>query len=249
MPVDASYRIQSNSALVTATSSFTASLPGPTQDESTLLLYVGTSGSGSITLAANTSFDPPWYQDQAHGSAWYAWRRPSQPAGETSWTLASSPLSNPYYWRVEEWSGLSTIGQPDASGGVNAGASVLAIATDSGSGGTTTADVADFAALAVFRAGFAGASGWPAAHSYGAGASAGPSSWNEVAYLANGTGTGSGDFILAIAEAYPGATGNVGCTLTFDTTGGGGTPGSLDGWAVCYQPGGTQPPSLILVAQ
>lgn len=244
MTISAANRIQSASGLVTA-SSFTATLPNPTQAGSTLLLFTGTSGIGQL-IVQSQSFDPPWFQDQGHTGHWYAWRRDNQPAGESSWAITAA-ASAPYYWRAEEWGGLATISQPDVSSTITGVTSTLTVATDTSST-TISADVPDFAALAVFYASFAGASGWPAAHSYGAGLRSGPSSWNEVCYLVNGTGTASGDFILAVAEAYPGVTGGVACGLTFNTSGGGGTPAALDAWGVCYQPDMPAPATGVLAS-
>jgi hypothetical protein len=221
--VDPSYRIQSNSGTVDpAATSFTPALPNPTTDGSTLLLFIGTA-SGIVTVQAQ-GYDPPWITDGAHASTWYAWRRDSQPAGETSWPMSAS-LTGRWSWRIEEWSGLSTVGQPDA---VSAGANI-SIGLQDNPTLPPTADVDDFAALTVFRAS-GGTAIWPAAHTYSSG-------WTEVASVAVGTGTVNTDFLLLVAESYPGAAGSVPCTMTWDTTGGGTyADKAVDAWTVIYQP-------------
>ena len=235
MPVDATWRIQSNSALVTATSSFTVSLPNPATDSSTLLLFIGTVGSGTVNLATSTAFDPPWFADVARSAAEYVWRRDAQPAGETSWTIPCTAVSATYYWRVEEWGGLSAISQPDAN------TSVLLGNSNPVSSNTATADVSDFAALGLFRGFSAGGGAWPSGRSYSSG-------WSEVAYLTSGTGTGATDFVLILVESYPGASGSVQATITWDTSGGGTVPSGTDAWVACYQPGVPAPPAGVLTS-
>lgn len=230
--MDATARIQSNSGLVTATSSFTASLPNPTSGTSTLLLFVATSSTGSVNLA--TAFDPPFFGDATRAGAEYVWRRDNQPAGETSWVIPTSATSNNYYWRVEEWSGLSSIGQPDA----NTAIFLAALGTSPVSTNTATADVDDFAALAIFVARGPGGITWPGARSYSSG-------WSEVDYLPNGTGAASSDFALVIAESYPGASGSVQATITWDISGSGSVP-STDAWVACYQPDVPAPAAGVL---
>ena len=213
-------RLQSNTGSVTA-ANFTATLPNPTMDGSTLLLFIGTN-NGNLAMQQQ-SFDPPWVQDAVHIGLDFLWRRDSQPAGETSWVITGSSGSVPWFWRVEEWSGLSTIGQPDAN-------TIVFVGTGSPvSTNTATADVDDFAALAFFRAGSGGGQLWPAARAY-------PAGWTEVDWLTNGTGATAGDFAMAIAESYPGASGSVQCTITWDTSGGGSVPSGTDAWVGCYQP-------------
>lgn len=233
MTVSAANRIQSNSGVVTATSSFTASLPNPTTAGSTLMLWVATAASGSVSNSQ--SFDPPFFFDLSSAGNVYVLRRDSQPAGETSWAIATIAVSNPYCWRAEEWAGWSTIGQPDATTTLNANTG-SPVSTN-----TVTPDVNDFAALAVFVANSTAGPAWPSGRSYSSG-------WSEVACLTSGTGGGANDFIMVIAESYPGASGSVSCTLTWDTSGGGGVPGTTDSWVACYQPSAPAPPTGILTS-
>lgn len=229
MALDPTARIQANSGTVTG-NGFTATLPNPTTEGSTLLLFFATNG-GTATL---TVADPPWVTEDAQSGTWYWWRRDGQPGGETSWAV-SAPSSSPYVWRIEEWSGLSTIEQPDAvaehlnTGGI--------VAPDTG---TATTDVDDFAALALFRAGSSGTFVFPAGRSY-------PAGWTELDMLQHGDGTTAGDFMLMIAEAYPGAAGSVSSVLTWDTTGGGSFANTtVYGKIVCYRPSAAPPAGGIL---
>jgi hypothetical protein len=235
--LDPTYRIQSDTGTVTGTTGFTASLPNPTTDSSTLLLFVACSGGGSLA-PQQQSFDPPFFQDEGHGGLDFAWRRDSQPAGETSWAITpTSGISTNWAWRVEEWGGLSLIGQPDANTAL-----VIVANPPSVSTGTATADVDDFAALAMFRSSWSNTgNAWPSGRAYSSG-------WSEVAYLTNGTGGSANDFQLIVAEAYPGASGSVQCTLTWDTSGGGTIPVGTDAWVACYQAGVPDPSTGVLTS-
>jgi hypothetical protein len=149
----------------------------------------------------------------------------------------TAPSSTPYAWRIEEWSGLSTIGQPDAAAQHLNTAGAAAPDT-----GTATADVDDFAALASFWVVSVGTFQWPAGRSY-------PAGWTELASLQQGNGTTGGDFMLIIAEAYPGAAGSVSAVLTWDTSGGGSFANANAHAAVaCYQPAAAAPAGGILAA-
>jgi hypothetical protein len=239
--VDATWRVQSNSGIVDpAASSLTPALPNPTTDGSTLVLFVATNG-GALAVQSQ-SYDPPWFEERQHAATWYWWRRDNQPSGETSWPL-SAAASGRWAWRIEEWSGLSTVGQPDSTS-VNAQITnnLQANGAD-GNGGTTpaTADVPDFAALTMFRAS-GGTAIWPTAHTYSAG-------WSEVASVAVGDGSGGADFLLLVAESYPGVTGAVSSTMTWDNTGGGTyTDKHVDGYTVIYQPEAPPTPAEVLTA-
>ena len=244
MTLSPANRIQSNSGLVTGASSFTATLPNPTTDSGTLLLFIGTAGTGVISIQSNAGFDPPWFQDGAQAGKWFAWRRDNQPAGETSWAITASTSAN-YQWRVEEWGGLATAGQPDAVSDIKTNSGTLVCSTGDvvggGSPAAAIADVDDFAALAVFRPGAGvGPAAWPTVRNYSSG-------WSEVTFLSQGDGSGVNDYALILAEAYPGAAGTVICTLTYDNSGGGSPPNIAAGWAVCYQPA-APPPALGVLA-
>lgn len=223
MPLDATARIQSNSGLASSTTSIPASLTNPTTDGSTLLMYFAASG-GAIA-AQLQSYDPPLFTDTTSSSL-VVFRRDAQPAGETSWTITAS-TSTSYYWRVEEWVGLSFIGQPDAKS---------TLFTGTGNPVSTNAavpDVNDFAALAVFTGLMgAGATGWPA-RTY-------PAGWSEVAFMPGSTG-GPGDFAMAIAESYPGISGSMTGSITWDNSGGGTIPSQTYSWLGCYQPAAVVP--------
>ena len=92
MPLDASYRLQSNSGTVDpAATSFTATLPNPTTDGSTLMLWFASNGAAVNLPVA----DPPWCQDAVKAGSLYVWRRPNQPAALAD----ASPR--------RRWSGLS----------------------------------------------------------------------------------------------------------------------------------------------
>lgn len=230
--VDATYRIQSNSGTVTtAATTVTPSLPNPTQPGSTLLMYVCTTGGTTAILPAA---DPPWYQDQATAGRAYAWRRDDQPQGETSWTV-SGTASTVWAWRVEEWAGWSTAGQPDAMAtGFNQHTGLQANIT-----AAAAADITDFAALGIWWIS-SGTAAWPAGRTYDSG-------FSETGYLTVGTGTGTNDFAVAFAEAYPGASGTVQPTMTFDTTGGGTySEKGVWCWVACYRPGVPAPPTGVL---
>lgn len=222
MPLSAAARLQGNSGVVTSTG-FTPTLPNPTTQDSTLLLWWGNSGTGTASFPS--AADPPWYADLLGSSTLNAWRRPNQPAGETSWTISGFSTGN-FVWRIEEWAGWSTVGQPDAAPGTYFG--TAGSQNNNASNGGITADVSDFAALAVWRA-TNGSAIWPL-RTYSSG-------WSEVDVQSFGTGTGSNDFQLMFAEAYPGASGTLNATLTWDTSNGGTYTGNtVNGWLACYQP-------------
>lgn len=245
MTLDASARIQSNSGTVTtATTTLAATLPNPTAAGSTLLAWIAVQGFALNFPAA----DPPWYRDAVQSGNVYAWRRDNQPAGETSWSFTSAG-SIKWAWRIEEWSGLSTVNQPDAMTGNGQNVVTGTAGTQNNDSAKSpsflcTPDVTDYAALAVFRAGSAGTSAdlFPAGRSYSSG-------FSEVDVLTVGTGTTSNDFQLIIAEGYPGATGNIDCVLTWDTTGGGTyADKAVNAWMACYQPDVPAPPGGILTS-
>ena len=224
--MDATYRIQSNSGTVDpAATSFTATLPNATQDSSTLMLWIGMN-TGTVNLPA---VDPPWYVDVSASSKLWVMRRDNQPSGESSWTL-SSAFSVRWAWYVEEWASWSTINQPDAT----ASQIISHVGTQANSvspvGTAPSADIPDFAGLAVFNAtGGAGVGIFPA-RSYSAG-------WSEVNVTTIGTGTAGTDHQLIVAETYPGVTGSIDCTLTWDTSNGGTyTDKRVDTWSACYRP-------------
>jgi hypothetical protein len=219
VPLGYGARLQANSGTITGTG-FTATLPNPTTAGSALLLFFASNGASPQFPV----IDPPWIQEDAQGGNWYRWRRDRQPAGGTSWTVGAS-TSTPYCWRVEEWAGLSTIGQPDAQAGHSQAGGTVTADT-----GTAIADIPDFAALAMFRAGSSGTFAFPAGHSYSSG-------WAQVDALQQGTGTTPGDFMLLFAESYPDAAGSVSSTVTWDTTGGGSFANvAVYGSVACYRP-------------
>jgi hypothetical protein len=224
MPLDATARMQAASGTVDpAATSCTPALPNPTTDGSTLLLYIGMNAS---SLNYPSSADPPWYPDFMAAGERYVLRRPNQPGGETSWPMSSASAAR-WAWRAEEWASLSTI-QPDASGSSNGtpGAQVYDLSVFS----PVTTDIADYAALALFYGASGAGSGFPAGHSYATG-------YTELDYLTVGTGTTAGDFVMAVAETYPGVAETVPCTFTWDTTGGGSYAAmTVRGVLNCYQP-------------
>jgi hypothetical protein len=64
-----------------------------------------------------------------------------------------------------------------------------------------------------------------------------------------GDGSHSTDFMLLVAEAYPGASGSLDVTLTWDITGGGTyADKSVDLGAACYQPAVPPQPAEVLTA-
>jgi len=224
--VDATYRIQGASGIVDpAAASFTPALPNPTSGGTTLMVWVAMS-VGNVTVPVA---DPPWVTDAVASSRLCVLRRPDQPAGETSWPMTAATASR-WAWRAEEWAGWSFITQPDAVAsnvaidiGVQANNVAVAPATP------PTADVADFAGLAVFHV--SGGTGiWPL-RTYSAG-------WNEVDVQTIGDGTGGGpDLQFMVAETYPGVTGLIDCTMTWDTSNGGTyTEKTVNTWSACYQP-------------
>jgi hypothetical protein len=235
--MDPTYRIQSNSGTVDpAATSFTATLPAGTQDGSTLLLFFATTGAPTTPSA-----DPPWAVDEAHAANEFVFRRANQPAGETSWTV-SYVVAVRWAWYIEEWAAMSSVAQPDSSANNASSPPVPVITVGSQANNTALAqqpcspDVTDYRAVAMFRqGGSAGGGVFPAGHSYDAG-------WSEIAALTVGTGTATSDFMLLAAEAYPGTTGTIDCTLTWDTTGGGTyTDKTVDAWVAAYQPAATVP--------
>lgn len=244
--MDSSYRIQSNSGTVTtAATTFTATLPNPTQPGSTLLLF---SAIGTMAIGSNQSFDPPWFEELASAQNARWWRRDNQPAGETSWTMTGS-LSSRWAWHVQEWSGLSTVANPDAASIITgpafaacpAGTQVCDLTT---AGMSLTPDVSDYAALFAVKAGPDTGGGWPAAWTFTSG-------WSQVDVIQVGTGSGTSpaDFMLVIAEAYPGTTGSLNPGLTWDVTGGGSYAGRITAvGAACYQPAPAPPPGEVLTA-
>lgn len=226
-------RIQAASGTATAATSFTATLPNPTAAGSTLILFFG----GTAASPSLPAVDPPWVQEDSQPGTWYRWRRDNQPAGETSWTIAGG-VSSRWIWRVEEWAGLSTTNQPEGSANAS-----NAAGTQVNPSGTATAGVADFAALALFHGVISAAgSAFPAGRGY-------PAGWTELDYLAAGSGGASGDFVMAFAESYPGVTGSVSCSLTWNTAGGGSYASvTVYGGVVCYRPAIALPPAGILTA-
>lgn len=238
--MDPSYRIQSNSGTVTtAATSFTATLPNGTQQGSTLLLFFASHG-GTPSLP---SVDPPWVPDMQNGGREYVWRRPDQPAGETSWTV-SYAIAEQWAWYIEEWASMSSITQPDSASqiGILSASQNNDLATVGSTPTYCIPDVADYRAVAMYRA-QGGSAAFPAGHSYSNSASSTVSpapSWSEVAALTVGTGTTTADFMLLVAESYPGATGTIDCTLTWDITGGGAyADKSVDFIDLAYQPAPT----------
>jgi hypothetical protein len=232
--MDSSWRIQANSGTVDpAATSFTATLPAPTSDGSTLMLFFAYNGSVAQLPAA----DPPWVQDQAAAGVWGIWRRPGQPAGETSWTV-TAVTSTRWAWRAEEWAALSTVSQPDAASAVNNVINQQANPTNAAS-----PDITDFAALAMWRAaGGISAGVFPAGRNYDAG-------WSEVDVVTVGDGLSNTDFQLILAESYPGASGALTATMTWDITGGGTyTDKSTACLITCLQPAVPAPSSGVLAA-
>jgi hypothetical protein len=207
-------------------------LPNPTSGQSTLMLYVAYTGIGGV---AYLSLDPPWFVDNQHLGNWLAWRRPNQPAGETSWTLTSS-VADRWAWYVEEWAGLSGMTQPDASSAIsiNSGLQV----NDTTHAAQASPDVTDYRAVALYRAS-GGTAVFPAGRSYSAG-------WSEVSAQALGDGSVNTDCMLMIAEAYLGVTGVIDCALTWDITGGGTYADKVvDAWIAAYQPAQFVQPGIL----
>jgi hypothetical protein len=244
--VDASWRLQSNSGSVTATAGFTATLPNPTQPRSTLLLAVGTALGGTIAAQAQ-SFDPPWYSDLAVAGKAYLWRRDNQPAGETSWAITTA-VSATYAWHVQEWAGLSTVGQPDARSVLTGTPNFITFVNlqvnriGATTGVPPVPDVADFAGVAVAVGATPGSTAFPAGRSWS-------SPWSEVTAVTVGTGTSTADVMLMAAEAYPGVSGSLDATLTWDVTGGGDyTNKTVYLGAACYQPAAAPQPSGVLTS-
>ena len=248
MPVDATWRLQSNSGTVTtASTGFTPTLPNPTQPGSTLLLIFA--GPGGTTVSPwNQGYDPPWFQELTPSLNAYWWRRDNQPAGETSWPLTGS-LSSRWAWHMQEWAGMSTVAQPDAGSSITTAPpafAACALGTQACDLATASLqlipDVTDYAALFALKAGPDAGGGWPAAWTFTSG-------WSQVDALQVGTGTSSSpaDFMLAIAEAYPGTTGSLDPALTWDITGGGSYSGRTCAvGAACYQPAPAPPPAEVL---
>lgn len=251
MPVDATWRLQSNSGQVTTSATpwtITPSLPNPTQDGSTLLLIIGTASAGSVNGPGGQGYDPPWFAELGSGTGMYWWRRDNQPAGETSWAINVTPTAARYIWHVQEWSGLSTVANPDAASLLNGspsyspsfqtGAQAPHLAGNVGF--TLTPDVTDYAALAVVKAGSDASGVFPAAWSW-------PAGWSQVDAIQAGdgshtTGATTTDFMVAIAEAYPQAASALDPSLTWDTTGGGSYTNRSTVWGgACYQPAAPAP--------
>jgi hypothetical protein len=243
MPVSASNRIQGTSGSGTTVNNgdtFTVTLPSQTTAGSTLMVWLTTSNLGNIPSPPQ-GFDPPWFADVVHASQYYIWRRDNEPGGETSWVFTPSFVGSTVHWAwwIEEWSAWSTVGQPDAAAVIKN----TAAPTNPATSNAASPDVSDFAALALIRASPTGsASTWPAGHSW-------PGGWNEVAWLTIGTGAAASDSLLGIAEAYPGVSGSMSVSMTWDTSGGGAIPSNCDMWFACYQPGVPDPgPPVILAA-
>jgi hypothetical protein len=240
--VDASWRLQSNTGTNTATGAAPA-LPNPTQGGSTLLLMAAASGSGAM-VPQQQSVDPPWVADVA-ATGVYLWRRDNQPAGETSWPLTGS-ASTVWAWHVQEWAGLSTVAQPDDVSRIGSSPSfvilsALQVNALSNGGSPPAPDVADFAGVAMVRA-VGGTGVWPAGHSWS-------SPWSEVASVTVGDGTHNTDAWLLVAEAYPGVSGTLDATLTWDITGGGTyADKTVDLGAGCYQPKVPPQPADVLTS-
>jgi hypothetical protein len=247
--VDATWRVQNNSGLVTtAASSFNATLPNPTQPGSTLILF----------LAMNTfqpnlpAVDPPWYLEVQHAANDAVLRRDNQPAGETSWTITAASTQK-WAWYIEEWSGLSSV-NPDAQTTstittpptpavyINPGGQQTIDSSSVAQNLTCVPDITDYLAAAIFRVS-SGTGAFPAARSYTTG-------FSEAAALSVGTGSTAGDFQLIIAEGFPGTSGsNVDCQMTFDITGGGTyADKSVDGRIACYGPATPNPDTGILTS-
>lgn len=234
--MDATYRIQANSGTVTS-AGFTATLPNPTTDGSALMLWLATTGASVPNFPA---VDPPWFKDlSAAASVFSVWRRAHQPGGETSWTVTAAVSGN-YAWRIEEWSNWSTINQPDAvppsnTYNINTGVQFNLTVV---SGSSITPDVADFAGLAVWRAG-SGSAIWPL-RTYSSG-------WSEVDRLAFGTGASLGDYELIFAESYPGVSGAIDAEMIWDTSNGGTyAEKTVYGWAGCYGAAVSYPAGVVL---
>jgi hypothetical protein len=231
--VDASWRIQSNSGTVDpAATSAPVTLPAPASDQSTLMLFIASSGITPNYL----SLDPPWFVDQQHAGQWLAWRRPGQPAGETSWTVTAAGAIR-WAWYIEEWAGLSGMTQPDSQSAIKISAGMQVNNTSTVT--QAAPDVTDYRAVALYRS--SGGTGlFPAGHTYDAG-------WSEVSAQSVGTGASTTDFMLMIAEAYLGTTGAIDCSLTWDITGGGTyTDKTVDVWVAAYQPAAPPQPADVL---
>lgn len=238
MPVDATWRIQANSGTSSVTTSgtnFTVSLLNPTQPGSALLLFITSQGVSVNNFA--TGFDPPFVFDIQSAPRYWC-RRSNQPAGETSWNFTgTATTAQTVAWRAEEWSGLSSVANPDATNipvtspafAQNLGVQANTFQGSSGTGNSPVPDVADFAALAMVAAG-AGTGVYPAGRSWS-------SPWSEVDAITVGTGTATGDVMLLVAECYPQATGTLDCTMTWDITGGGTyADKTVYVGGACYQP-------------
>jgi hypothetical protein len=245
--VDPSYLIQSNSGTVDpAANSVTPALPNATQDGSMLLL-VFASSSGTPTLSGLFTADPPWFLDANVGGSVWMFRRQDQPAGESSWPISASS-STRWSWYIEEWAGMSSVSQPDSqctagAGGTGGGTFVGTIGSQTnntvGAGTQCTTDVTDYRALSVYRAG-GGSAIYPVGRSYSAG-------WSELAVLTIGDGSHLTDFQLMLADAYPGTTGTLDNTLTWDITGGGTyAEKTVNAYVAAYQPEPAAPPLGIL---
>lgn len=233
--MDATYRIQANSSVDLAVTSLSASLPNPTTAGSTLLLTFCQTGTGTVATSNLYTASPPWYQDAVSGAVVFSFRRPNQPGGETSWSFATSgSLAANIGWRVEEWASWSTVAQPDATTNVAGSPAFPANSglqnnnSTAGGGSAPVPDIPDFGGLAVFRCG-PGTAIFPL-HSYSSG-------WSEVDALTNGDGTHSVDFKLLFAESYPGVSGSIDCTMTWDTSNGGTyTDKVVNAYVACYRP-------------
>jgi hypothetical protein len=235
VPLSSVNRIQAKSGTFgvagAGVSSIPVTLDNPTADGSTLVVYFAQTGTVTTPDAG-----PPWAKDIEQVVTQYIFRRSGVPAGETSWTFAFSPNSVGC-WRAEEWTALDLVDAVDAT------ATATATSSATPASGTATTDVTDFVALGFIRASkSSGGTTFPAGRSWSAG-------FTETDYVPNGTGTTTGDIMLATAEAYPGAAGNVTATLTFDTTGGGAFSNLGEyGAIVCYRADTPQPGDTVLTA-
>ena len=241
--VDATWRVQSNSGTQTGVNGPTLTLPNPTQPGSTLLMMAA--ANTGVIVPGSQSFDPPWSTELPPANLTWWWRRDNQPAGETSWAITGS-LSANWAWHVQEWAGLSTVDQPDdvsRSAGTPAFAIITGQQVNSLSSAATppAADVSDFAGLVIVHVS-AGTGVWPAGRSWS-------SPWSEVASVQNGPGGVSGNAWLLVAEAYPGVSGSLDTTLTWDISGGGTyADKTANMGSALYQPGLFQPVGEVLTA-
>jgi hypothetical protein len=248
--MDATYRIQANSGTVSSSATCTPTLPNPTTDGSTLFMFISNSGTGALSTSPLYNSDPPWVPDAAHSTVWQWWRRDNETGGETSWPLSTTgSIAANWIWRVEEWAGLSTVSQPDATSSnpgtntpsIDVGLQVNPAAGSTGAGSPASPDVPDFAGIGVFRTN-AGSAAWPAAHTWTAG-------WSEIDYQHIGDGSTTGNMAMFIVESYPGVTGSLPCALTWDNSGGGTyTDKQVDAWVGCYQPADPGPALGILAS-